>query len=276
MDTLSAQDTAAYYDRNTAVFIRSQKAQAADTIHRALYAPGVVTRQQALHYSHHLLLEEIERQNPRRVLDLGCGVGATIRFLRERRPDCEYAGITVSAVQADRARREGLPVELWDYHRDEWFRAQQPFDLVYAIESLQHAADLHAVLANIARVCTDAGRVLVIDDFQGDQPLPPRFRGLLARYRRYWHAHGYRRRQDFISAMEVAGFRLEQERDLSAYMRSRRVFNMVLYLLLSPLGLLKKLPAYIENLLGGNALLRLQDLSLSTYGLLVFIKSGEF
>ncbi len=266
-------DTAAYYDKNTALFIRTQKALAADTIHRALYAPGVRNRQQALQYCHTLILEEMGREDTRRVLDLGCGVGATIRFLRARRPDVEYRGLTVSAVQRNIAAQEGLPVELGDYHQEEWFREQRPFDLVYAVESLQHARDLDTVLANVAHACPTAGRLLVIDDFQSDVALSGRYQRLQDRFRRGWHAHGYRRRDEFIRAAEAAGFGLQRDQDLSAYMRSRRIFNLFLYLLLSPLGQLKKTPAFAENLLGGNALLRLQDLGLSTYRLMVFEKT---
>ncbi len=272
MDRPSPADTAAYYDKNTAVFIRTQKAQAADTIHRALYAPGVKNRQEALQYCHRLILEEMEGEKPRRVLDLGCGVGATIRFLREQHPEVEYLGLTVSAVQRDLAAREGLPVELGDYHMKEWFDDRHPFDLVYAVESLQHANDLETVIANLSRACLPAARVLVIDDFQSDGEIPGRYRKLLDRFRQGWHAHGYRPRADFIRVMESAGFCLRRELDLSAYMRSNRAFNLILYALLSPLRLLRKPPAYAENLSGGNALLRLQDLGLSTYRLLVFEK----
>jgi len=274
-DAVAAEsaDTAAYYDNNTTAFIRTQKIHAADTIHRALYAPGVRSRQQALRYCHLLILEEMARIKTRRVLDLGGGVGATIRFLRVRYPHVDYRGLTVSAVQRNIAAQEGLPVELGDYHQTEWFRGQSPFDLVYAVESLQHARDLQAVLDNVAQVCPAAGRMLVIDDFQTDVALPVRHQKLQDRYRRGWHAHGYRRRDEFIRAAEAAGFGLQRDQDLSAYMRSRRVCNLFLYLLLSPLGWLKNPPAYAENLLGGNALLRLQDLGLSTYRLMVFEKT---
>jgi len=275
MDRPSPADTAAYYDKNTALFIRTQKAQAADTIHRALYAPGVTDRREALQYCHRLILEEMERETTRRVLDLGCGVGATIRFLRDLRPEVEYLGLTVSSVQRDLAVREGLPVELGDYHMKEWFEDRLPFDLVYAVESLQHANDLEAVIANLSRACPPAARVLVIDDFQSDGEIPGRYRKLLDRFRQGWHAHGYRARADFIRTMESAGFRLRRELDLSPFMCSRPVFNLFLYALLSPLTLLSKPPAYAQNLSGGNALLRLQDLGLSTYRLMVFEKTGN-
>jgi cyclopropane fatty-acyl-phospholipid synthase-like methyltransferase len=272
MPTASPGDTATYYDTNTARFMRNQK-DGANTIHRALYAPGIRNRLDALLYSHSLVLAELRRVKTERVLDLGCGVGATIRYLLERNPGCAYRGITVSKVQADIAAAQGLPVELWDYHQGDWFDSQTPFDLVYAIESLQHASDLEAVVRNVRRACADKGRFLVIDDFGSDVPVPPGGEKILGRYVEHWHAHGYRRRGDFIRTMEDGGFRLEYSTDLSAYQRSSHLYNLVVYGLLSPLRWLYPVPPYAQNLLGGNALLRLQDLGLSGYHLLVFTRT---
>ena len=269
----SSGETASYYDSNTANFLRRQKGDV-ETIHRALYAPGICNRFEALNYSHVLVLEELRRLKACRVLDLGCGVGATIRYLEARHPGCEYRGITVSRVQADMAAAQGLPVELWDYQQSAWFdsRASAPFDFICAIESLQHASDLEAVVRNVHRSCAEEGRFLVIDDFLGDRPVPPGRAKILGRYVRHWHANAYGRRDDFISTMEGGGFRLEYCRDLSAYQRSRRLLNLIAYGLLSPLQMLDPVPPYAQNLLGGNALLRLQDLGLSGYHMLVFIR----
>jgi cyclopropane fatty-acyl-phospholipid synthase-like methyltransferase len=263
-------DTASYYDTNTARFLHSQKGDAVETIHRALYAPGIENRREALQYSHELVLQEIQRLGTTRVLDLGCGVGASLRFLRQRHPECDYQGITVSKTQVDMAATHGVPVALWDYHEPGWFDAQAPFDLVYAIESLQHATDLEAVARNVHRATTGNGRFLVIDDFQSDGSFPLSREKIRGRYMKHWHAHGYRRLGDFIRTLEACGFQLEYSKDLSTYQRSRPLFNLVVYGLLSPLQMLKPVPSYAQNLLGGNALLCLQDLGLSSYHLLVF------
>jgi cyclopropane fatty-acyl-phospholipid synthase-like methyltransferase len=214
----------------------------------------------------------MNRIDTRTILDLGCGVGATMRYLQARNHGCSYRGITISSVQADMATAQGLPVELWDYHQSAWFEVQTPFDLVYAIESLQHASDLEAAVRNVRSACAEKGRFLVIDDFQSDLPFPPGREKILKRYVKHWHAHGYRRRDDFIRLMESNGFRLEYGKDLSAYQRTKPLFNLAVYGLLSPLQLLDPVPSYAQNLLGGNALLRLQDLGLSGYHLLVFTR----
>jgi len=269
------QATARYYDRNTLSFLKNQKAHTADTIHRALYAPGVKDRHQALEYSHTLILKELLRLQSRKVLDLGCGVGATLRYLRSAHPDCLYQGITVSTLQKDLACQDSLPVDLWDYHKPQWFTEHRGFDAIYAIESLQHATDLKQVVDNIASSCVRNSRFIVIDDFLRDLPFPAEKEHILRRFRGRWHAQGFGRLDDFIRILGDRGFSLEYAQDLSAYQRSRPWLNHVLYQLYTPLDVLRTIPAYGENLLGGNALLRLQDLSLSAYYFLVFTYSGE-
>ena len=276
----SADATARYYDRNTRLFLKSQKSADADTIHRALYAPGVEDRHQALLYSNKLILRELLRLKPQSVLDLGCGLGATLAYLRSEYPDCRYRGITVSPVQRDLARAAELPVDLWDYHESAWFADHGKFDLVYAIESLQHASDLGKVLDNLAASCVQGGRCIVVDDFLRDSPVPrdipvpPKHLKTVDRFKRRWHAHGYRSRGEFIRMWSDRGFNLEAEQDLSAYQRSRPWLNRILSSIYAPLDRMPAIPAYAENLLGGNALLRLQDLGLSGYYFLVFANSG--
>jgi len=270
MSTTASVETATYYDKNTGRFIGKHKPGNTGTIHRALYAPGVENREQALHYCHTLILKELQSVTARRVLDLGCGVGATLQYLSGRYPDAEYRGITISPVQKAIAAAQQLPVDQGDYHEPGWFKTQPPFDFVYAVESLQHASNLPAVIDNIAVACRDGGYFLVIDDFQADSPVPRGSGKIINRYTKHWHADGYRRRNDFIRTMESKGFHLDHGKDLSAYQRSRPFFNLAFYWLLSPLQLLNPVPSYAQNLLGGNALLRLQDLGLSGYHLLVF------
>ena len=70
----------AYYDANTDAFVRHGQGGALGAIHRAVWGPGVVTREQAFRYVEDLIAGEIERSTldrPAQVVDLGCGVGAS-------------------------------------------------------------------------------------------------------------------------------------------------------------------------------------------------------
>jgi len=102
-------DTAAirrYYDRHTASFVRF--GQGGGSIHRAVWGPGTSTRDQAFHYVDDQIARLVGRllttARTAHVVDLGCGVGASLSYLAQRLP-VRGTGITLSPVQAAIARQ---------------------------------------------------------------------------------------------------------------------------------------------------------------------------
>ena len=89
-----------YYDANTWKFLLAGSQRA---IHRELWGPGVTSRAAAAHSAHALVLDEL-RPDDRRVLDLGCGVGAAAPYLAERRPGGVLGG-SISPGQIRLAER---------------------------------------------------------------------------------------------------------------------------------------------------------------------------
>src|SRR5688572_18212979 len=97
-----------YYDRNTRRFERFGHGKDTGAIHRAVYGEGVRSRAEALAFVDRLLLRELTTleasfAEPRQILDLGCGVGASLLFLAEH-ADIRGTGVTLSRVQAERAQ----------------------------------------------------------------------------------------------------------------------------------------------------------------------------
>ena len=94
-------DVRRYYDHNSDRFERFGHGGA--SIHRAVWGPGVQTRAAAIHYLDELLLAQLRPlAGTPRVVDLGCGLGASLMYLAERLP-VAAEGITISARQAERA-----------------------------------------------------------------------------------------------------------------------------------------------------------------------------
>jgi SAM-dependent methyltransferase len=104
-----------------------------------------------------------------RVLDLGCGVGGSSRFLH-RRAGAEVVGITISAVQTAEATRRREPgggesfavadIESLPF-------ASASFDVAWAVESLSHVLNRAHAMREIARVLKPGGRVAIADWFRG-------------------------------------------------------------------------------------------------------------
>jgi MPBQ/MSBQ methyltransferase len=108
-----------------------------------------------------------------RLLDLGCGLGATLRSFARRLPKAWLLGITRVPWQVENARAlnraagcgERVRVVEGDYEGTALSSAS--YDGVYALESSCHAhgADKGALLAEAHRLLRPGGRFIVADGF---------------------------------------------------------------------------------------------------------------
>lgn len=115
-------------------------------------------------YHVQLLMEYFGDLNGKRVLDVGCGKGRFARVLHERYPQSRIAAFDLaeamlkyvpSGVGACAGSMTALP-----------FPAES-FDCAYATESLEHAVDIDAAVAEMCRVVKPGGRVAIIDKNAG-------------------------------------------------------------------------------------------------------------
>src|SRR5437588_6453680 len=65
-----------------------------------------LTLEQAQRRKHEYVAEQIEIESGRRVLDLGCGWGGLLNYIRER--GATGVGVTLSSAQVASCRRHGL------------------------------------------------------------------------------------------------------------------------------------------------------------------------
>lgn len=111
-------------------------------------------------YHVQLILEYFGDLNGKRVLDVGCGKGRFARVLGERFPVSsivafDLAEAMLRCVPAGMRRCAGsmtaLPFQ------------SEGFDCAYATESLEHAVDIDAAVAEMCRVMKPGGRIVIID-----------------------------------------------------------------------------------------------------------------
>jgi len=94
-----------------------------------------LTLEEAQRRKHDYIASEIGIEPGRRVLDLGCGWGPLLNYVRER--GATGLGVTLSSAQAEACRRNGLDVHICDA-RSVGADAFGPFDAVASLGAFEH------------------------------------------------------------------------------------------------------------------------------------------
>jgi len=157
----------------------------------------------------------------RRVLDVGCGVGANLDLLAETYPQGRLTGIDVQR-EALRFCRSGHSGRLCRADARVLPFADGSFDLVAALDTLEHLADDDATLLEFLRVCAPGGTLLLT---------VPAFPSLWGNVDDLGHHYRRYRRAELASKIERAGFSL----------RRVRFFNFLLFPPIAAIRLLGRL-----------------------------------
>ncbi|CAM9308229.1 unnamed protein product [Pylaiella littoralis] len=117
--------------------------------------------------------------SPKKVLDVGCGVGGTSRYLAKKLgPETSVTGITLSPKQVERAtqlaKEQGVPNAKFQVTNalDMSFE-DESFDLVWACESGEHMPDKGKYIEEMTRVLKPGGRLVVATWCQRDNSTTP-------------------------------------------------------------------------------------------------------
>jgi cyclopropane fatty-acyl-phospholipid synthase-like methyltransferase len=262
-------DVRQYYDANTRSFMRFGQGRGTDTIRRAIWAPGVRTKEDAFHFVDGEIARRLElgRQAGTRILDLGCGIGGSLLWLA-RRFDIEGTGVTLSPVQAkiagDRVRARGgqlrgsVTVVARDLHE---FVPPEPQDAAIAIESFVHVPDAGAFFRQAKRILRPSGLLILIDDFLATRGPGSEFaQGVVDDFRRGWRVRTLVTVEDALAAARSAGFEPADDVDLTPFLELGRPRDVAIRYFLGAMRVvapaaLGRQPRF-ANLLGGDALQR--------------------
>lgn len=141
-----------------------------------------LTLEEAQRRKHEYVAEQVDIGPGRRVLDLGCGWGPMLNFVRER--GGEGVGVTLSSAQAESCRRHGLEVHIRDARKvtRETFGA---FDAVVSLGAFEHFCSpeeyragrqdkvYRELFANTASVLPDGGRLYLQTMVFGQNMIDP-------------------------------------------------------------------------------------------------------
>ncbi len=256
-------DVARYYDQNTASFLSHGQGGAHGIIHRAVWGEGVLRREQAFHFVHDLLQARIADGGAQRILDLGCGVGASLEYILRGKALSGF-GVTNSAVQAQFARErlgDRASIAELDFCSAP---LPAPIDLAFGIESFAQAPDAAAFFENVAKSLAAGGYLVLCDDFladdapnadapNADAPNADDDRWV-RELRRGWQASSLLHREAVDALAASHGLELVEDRDLTAFLELDRPRDRVLGLLIALTRPFVSMSARLESHLGGNAL----------------------
>ncbi len=190
-------------------------------LHHGYWATGRESPTEAAEGLIHLLAARLRLASGQEICDIGCGYGATAQHLAERHA-VSVVGVTVSAVQAERARMRVASSGRLCMLRLDWLAngfAAERFDRIYAVESSEHMPDKPRFFREAFRTLRPGGVFVVCAWLACDDPAAWQTRHLLEPICREGRLPGMGNQADYCRLAEQAGFRLSGVDDLSDRVR---------------------------------------------------------
>ena len=263
MPDFDTEQVRRYYDRNTSSFVALGQGGSVGAIHRAVWGPGATTREQAFHFVEDRIAAVVRRVRPAgaeppHVVDLGCGVGASLCYLAGLLP-ITGTGVTLSPVQVRAARQRiaaaGLSDRVTCVEGDfgDLPDGLEAADVAYAIESFVHGPDPARFFAEAARLVRPGGALVICDDVRrrGGGRKAER---AIHRFKRGWHINSLLEAGELQSLAGEAGFDHSSTEDLSPYLELRRARDRAIGAAVAIFGRLPLEDTRFGPLVGGSAL----------------------
>ena len=151
------------------------------------------------------------------VCDIGCGYGATAKILAERH-GAKVTGMTISEVQLSYAQKNNNVEGRTVFLKRDWYEnqlADESFDVVISVESLEHMHDLPKFFSEVRRVLRPGGRLVAAAWMSCEKPSAFSQKVFINAISREAQLAGIRPASEFLGATESAGFKNIEFEDLA-------------------------------------------------------------
>jgi tocopherol O-methyltransferase len=190
-DPRSLDDLNAYYDATWLDYRAFWLNPGNRALHFGYWRDGITSHAESLVELNRVMADSVGLQEGERVLDAGCGVGGTSFWLAEER-GARVVGITPVRGQLERALRytqerghnARAAFAQADYRVAPF--AADSFDVIWAQESLCHAADKSQFTREAARLLRPNGRLVLAEYLRSDRALLERDEQLLQSWLSGW------------------------------------------------------------------------------------------
>jgi tocopherol O-methyltransferase len=212
-EPISGEDVARHYDQ----LDRYYREIWGEHVHHGYWKTGRETPEEAARAMVDAVIDRAQIKPGMRVLDVGCGYGATARIVAQ---EClaEVTGLTISAMQHRRAEESTGAESNPKYILEDWLenrRETGSFDVVVALESTEHMADKQRAVSEMARVLKPGGRVVMVGWLAGDRRTRWQDRHLLEPICRGGRLAALGTAREYGEWISAAGLALEEELDIS-------------------------------------------------------------
>ena len=215
-------DIAAFYDRLSPHF----RALWGPHLHDGFYRTGQESKEEAQEELVRFLAAEAGLERGIRVLDIGCGMGATSVALA-RDFDCTVSGITLSQVQVDLARAlaeeqglsESVRFQVMDADRidlDGDFLGGEPLDALWMVGVLGHLPDQPAFVRDSPRLLRPGGTFILGDWMVAPDVTEAEWANLIEPVRAGMLMPTIRSLPETVTWFREAGYSVRVERDITA------------------------------------------------------------
>lgn len=219
MKTFTPQDVANYYDQTEVHYRRFWKFEEALGLHYGIWSEGIKNLKEAVLNSNKLLAELGAIKSTDVVLDAGCGVGGSSIYLAKN-IGCKVTGITLSEKQAATATEFAVKhgvAQLVSFKAMNYITtsfADNSFDFVWAIESMQTAVDKSDFLKEAKRVLKPGGKFLIADCFKSHS-YPFAKNKLMQLMFNGWAVSDVLSSDEFVKEANKLGFTLVKEQNVT-------------------------------------------------------------
>jgi tocopherol O-methyltransferase len=137
-------------------------------LHHGYWIRGSESKEEAQLQLIEHLAEAAQIRSGSRILDVGCGFGASSVFLA-RNYKAEATGITISAIQVEMARKAASQDNVnakFLLMDAEAMKFDQGFDHVWSVESISHYQNKEKFFGSAAKLLKSSGTLAIIDWFK--------------------------------------------------------------------------------------------------------------
>ena len=218
----SSADIAEHYDELDWVYREIW----GEHVHHGLWLTGVETPETAVRQLVRHVAQLAGIGPDQTVCDVGCGYGATARLLAEEF-QAHVTGITLSPRQYEYAVTHRADKGSPSYLLGDWLKNDLPsasFDVVIAIESVEHMADKADCFGEAFRVLRPGGRFVFSTWLAGESPREWEQRRLLEPICREGRLPGIGSESEYREMLRATGFLLGSFEDLTS--RVKRTWSI--------------------------------------------------